>query len=98
MPKLLTFKDLRCDESAEAQKLIDFYEGDQLKHLTDVLNKNRKDWQGRKFLARVRNITKTIVDKSGLLFNAPPRFEITQGEDTVPVVDRTFNQLMDRSD
>ena len=98
MAKTLTYADLRAPETAEAQKLIDFYEGAQQKHLQADLDAYRKDWQGRKFIARVRNITKAIVDKSGLLFNAPPKFEIIEFGKTVPVNDPTFDELMDRSD
>lgn len=99
MTKQLTFEDLRSDDAIETQKLLDFYEGDQLKHLIDDLNEKRKDWKARKFTPRVRNITKTIVDKSGLLFNQPPTFQVLPlTGNKKPIVDDTFTALMERSD
>lgn len=58
-----------------AKKALDYYDGDQLEYVIAQLNDpktGRKDWQSR-FVPRARNIVKTIVDKSGLLFsgNAP---------------------------
>src|SRR6266481_1880680 len=98
MPQTLTHKDLRSADADAAQKLVDFYEDNQLDYLIDDLNKYRDNWKDRKFIPRVRNITKMIVDKSGLLFNAPPTLEIVTQDAAAPVTDPTFNELMERSD
>jgi hypothetical protein len=94
----LSSKDLRNVDVDAAQKLVDFYEDNQLNYLITDLNEYRDDWKNRKFIPRVRNITKSIVDKSGLLFNAPPVLEIVTPGGATPVIDETFNLLMERSD
>jgi len=98
MAKTLTFQDLNGDDNAEAQVLLDYYDGEQLEHLIEVLNEQRKDWKQRKFIPRVRNVTKTIVDKSGLLFNGAPKLEIITKPGAPVVTDDMFNALMERSD
>lgn len=98
MTQTLTHKDLRTVDADAAQKLVDFYEDNQLDYLIADLNKYRDSWKDRKFIPRVRNITKSIVDKSGLLFNQPPNLEIKTESGTTPIVDETFNELMERSD
>ena len=98
MAKTLTFNDLVSDDSAAAQQLLDYYDGQQQDYLVQALNAHRKDWKDRHIIPRVRNITKTIVDKSGLLFNAPPTLEIITDTSSKPVVDDMFNALMARSD
>ncbi len=98
MAQTLTGKNLRTDEAIKAQKLIDFYEGDQLKYVVKDLQKYRKNWKKRTIIPRTRNITKSIVDKSGLLFNQPPTLEIVTGPGAVPVVDMQFNEMMEHSD
>jgi hypothetical protein len=98
MPQTLNHKDLRTVDADAAQKLVDFYEDNQMDYLINDLNAYRDAWKDRKFIPRVRNITKTIVDKSGLLFNAPPTLEIVTSSGSVPQIDPTFNELMERSD
>jgi len=96
--KTLNYSNLNNADTSAAQTLIDYYEGDQTKHLTALMDSQRKNWKQRNFIPYTRNITKTIVEKSGLLFNAPPKLEIFNGAGTKPVIDSTFNQLMDNSD
>lgn len=98
MAQQLSSKDLRTDEADKAQKLVDFYEGNQIKYLLDDLNNHRDDWKLRQFIPRVRNVAKSIVDKSGLLFNQPPAFELVTSPGAAPTVDPTFQELMERSD
>ena len=98
MAKTLTFNDLTGDETVEAQKLLDYYDGEQIEYLVRDLNAHRKEWKERNIIPRVRNITKTIVDKSGLLFNEPPTLEIVSAAGSKPVTDDTFTSLMERSD
>ena len=65
--------DLIDAKSAEVtDKILDYYDGEQEKHLIKLLNdpnKGRKDWQSRGIIPRTRNILKMVVEKSGLLFN-----------------------------
>lgn len=96
--KTLTFEDFSSEDADSAQKLLDFYDGEQMEYLKKDLNAHRKKWAERHFLPRVRNITKTIVDKSGLLFNSPPTLEIITSNGSIPVTDDTFNALMEKSD
>jgi hypothetical protein len=98
MAQTLTHKDLRTTDADAAQKLVDYYEDNQLNYLIADLNKYRDAWKDRKFIPRVRNITKSIVDKSGLLFNQPPSLEIVTKNASTPVTDPSFNELMERSD
>jgi hypothetical protein len=100
MSQVLNHKDLRSTDADAAQKLLDFYEDNQLNYVIADMNRYRDDWGTRKFIPRTRNITKSIVDKSGLLFNAPPTLEIvtTSTTQSAPIIDPTFNELMERSD
>ena len=55
-----------------ARKAINYYDGKQVPELVKELSNPssfRKSWQEKGLRPRVRNITKAIVDKSGLLFN-----------------------------
>lgn len=69
-------ESLCSDECGIAKKSLDYYDGNQLSHVISELDdpyRGRKNWRQRGFIPRSRNIIKTIVDKSGLLFcgNAP---------------------------
>ncbi len=65
------FSDYLSTKVAEdARKIIDYYDGKQdeylIKQLSDT-NAGRKDWKERGLIPRKRNITKMIINKSGLL-------------------------------
>ena len=77
--------DLIDHKEAElAKKILDYYDGKQEEHLIKLLNdpnKGRRDWQTKGIIPRTRNITKMIVDKSGLLFNdKPPKLDVYVGD------------------
>lgn len=60
------------DNAPVAQKILDYYDGDQQKHFVKMLNDpnmGRKEWRTRGLIPRTRNILKMVIDKSGLLFN-----------------------------
>lgn len=63
-----------------ARKAINYYDGKQIEEILKMLNDPasfRKSWKDKGLQPRARNITKAIVDKSGLLFNGnPPLFEV----------------------
>lgn len=71
---------LNTDEAVLAHKCLDFYDGKQEKWMIQYLNdpnKGHRDWVNRGFVPRFRNITKMIVDKSGLLFiDQPPKIQL----------------------
>lgn len=63
---------LQNNNAPVAQKVLDYYDGEQEKWLVKILNdpnQGRKDWRSRGLIPRSRNIMKMIIDKSGLLFN-----------------------------
>lgn len=66
---------------AFAQKALDYYDGKSKQYLSAYLNTNRKNAVGKGMNARTRNLTKMIVDKSGLLFNGKaPTINVYKGE------------------
>lgn len=81
-PNISDLIDLK--EAELAAKILDYYDGAQEKHMIRLLNdpnKGRKDWQSRGIIPRTRNITKMVVDKSGLLFNdKAPKLDVYVGE------------------
>lgn len=73
------------DKAKFVRKALDFMDGDQERYMIALLNSygvGRTNWQTRGIMPRYRNITKMIVEKSGLLFtNTPPKIEIyTDGD------------------
>lgn len=63
---------LHTKVAEDARKIIDYYDGKQEEHLIKQLNdvnSGRKDWRVRGLIARFRNITKMIINKSGLLIS-----------------------------
>lgn len=104
---MITFEHFGDSQAQAAQKLVDFYEGTQLKYLIRTLDGfehsgagARSSWRERGFVPRVRNIVKPIVEKSATLFQKPAKFEILpEGSATAkPVVDARFNQLLMHAD
>lgn len=70
MGKFIDLLDTKCAKRSKI--LLDYYDGKQKDHfekLLDTPNSGRKDWRKNGLIPRTRNITKMIVDKSGLLFN-----------------------------
>ena len=70
----------------EAQRAINFFDGNQEEEMIKVLNdpyKGRDNWKSRGFVARYRNITRMIVEKSGRLFlSGLPQFDIFNANET----------------
>jgi hypothetical protein len=103
MKKSITFNDFLTPEASAAAKLVDFYEGRQLQYVKEALDGKcgygrRENWQERGYVPRVRNIVKSIVDKSGLLFNKPPKLSIIPVGETRTVTDMTFDRIMHECD
>src|SRR5271170_5904583 len=99
----ISAKDFNSKLAKQTNKIIDYYEGNQKHHLTDILDGKcgsgqRHDWKSRGLIPRIRNITKKIVDSSGLLFNRPPKLTIAVQNQLTPVTDDVFNQIMESAD
>lgn len=86
-------------DAAFARKAINYYDGKQTQELVKALsepNNFRKSWREKGLQPRTRNITKAIVDKSGLLFNGPqPLLEVWTNGQVNQVASQTFLDLMD---
>lgn len=86
--------------SAVFNQLEDYYNSDQKKYVKHMLDSagegKRKNWEERGIVPRARNITKSIVDKSGQLYNRPPALELWR--DTNVFQDPQFNDLMESID
>lgn len=80
MDKFTSLFDARAKKLA--QKFLDYYDGDQKVHVEEQLKKIRYHSFSTGMLApRHRNITKMVVDKSGMLFNGnPPKLEVWVGD------------------
>jgi hypothetical protein len=96
--KTITYADFNSEEAREASKLVDYYEDEQSKYVKKLLEDKRSDWDTRGFTIQSRNIVKTIIDKSGLLFNAPPNLLVYPEDSKDGVQDKTFARVMDRAD
>jgi hypothetical protein len=102
--KTFSYSDFFGDNANKIQKLVDFYEGDQLNHVVQMLNGGnngwgrRKEWGNRGIIPRVRNITKSIIEKSGLLFTKPPQLGIVTNEAQSPVTDEVLMEMLENAD
>ncbi|MDP4299920.1 hypothetical protein [Leptothrix discophora] len=71
---------LNNDRAVDAMKALNYLDGQQESELIKVLNdpaRGRQRWKERGLTPRFRNLTKMVVEKSGLLFkDAPPTLEI----------------------
>lgn len=98
MTKTITFADFNSKAAQATQKLLDYYEDKQSGYVEKLLDAKRDDWRSRGFNVQSRNIIKSIVDKSGLLFNAPPALAIFGKGETKGASDPTFEDVMDHAD
>jgi hypothetical protein len=96
--KTITWKDFNSTAAQATQKLLDYYEDRQSQYVKKLLDAKRKDWEAKGFNVQSRNIVKSIIDKSGLLFNNPPALAIYQGKSTKGLSDPVFEAVMDRAD
>lgn len=78
---------LNGDEAKQAHKALCYFDGEQEELMVKLLsdpNRGRRKWQERGIIPRYRNLTKMIVEKSGMLFkDKPPEFEIYVGNSDV---------------
>ena len=57
----------------KAQRLIDYYNGEQLEHLDDVLTKQFKDPTSLKMQLAVDNLTQFVADETSRVFDSPAK-------------------------
>lgn len=79
---------LDSNDAEFAAKALNYFDGKQEQEMEKLLShpeKGRKQWKARGYIPRFRNLTKMIVEKSGMLFkDAPPQFEVRiPGQDAV---------------
>jgi len=102
--KTITFEDFFSPNANAVQKLVDYYEGDQLAYVIQMLDGGmngwgkRKEWKHRGIIPRVRNITRSIISKSGMLFNRPPVMGIVTDTDKLPVTDPVLSEMLENAD
>jgi hypothetical protein len=85
-----------------ARKALNYYDGKQTEEILKSLsapNNFRKNWKEKGLTPRTRNITKAIVDKSGLLFNGnQPRVEVWTGGAINQVASQNLKDILDSID
>ena len=71
---------LKTDKAVDAMKALNYFDGQQEQEIIKVLNdpsRGRRNWKKKGLTPRFRNITKMVVESSGMLFkDADPQFEI----------------------
>ena len=73
---------LSTNKACDAQRALNYFDGQQEEEMIRILNDGnygRTDWKGRGINPRYRNVTRMVVEKSGMLF-----------KDTMPVME-VFN-------
>jgi hypothetical protein len=83
---------LKGNKACTARKALNYLDGQQEAEIEKLLSdphKGRRGWKQRGIIARTRNITKMIVEKSAQLFkDQPPTFEVyNDGSDVVNEAD-----------
>jgi hypothetical protein len=93
-------KCLGDNDARFARKAINYYDGCQVEELIKCLSDPsnfRREWREKGMYPRTRNITKAIVDKSGLLFNGPePVLEVWTKSVINQAATQAFNDVMDQ--
>lgn len=90
------------EEAKFAQKSLDYYDGKQLPHVIEMLDEpdsGRAQWKKRGIKPIFRNITKKIVNKSGLLFiNGIPTIELWRNGTPDEKASAILNEALDDAD
>ena len=99
---MINHTKFKTKEQQKASMLIDYYNGKQLHYVIKMLNGEaeneegkRDDWQEKNINPRMRNITKAIVDKSGMLFNQPPKLSVYSEYADEPQQEDTLMSLLE---
>ena len=84
-----------------ARKALNYYDGKQVEELTATLSSAdsfRKHWREKGLVPRTRNITKAIVDKSGMLFSgAEPKLEVWLNGSVNEAASQATKDLLDEA-
>lgn len=93
-------EQLSKEDARFARKALNYYDGRQVEELTEFLNSAqsfRKHWREKGLVPRTRNLTKAIVDKSGLLFTGnEPVLEVwTDGESPDELASANLKSVME---
>lgn len=81
---------MNCKDGKLARKSLDFLDGLQIPHMVQRLNQRqsgRQNWKERGFIPMFRNLTKSVVERSGLLY--------TKGMPTISLVDVVTEEQID---
>jgi hypothetical protein len=95
---------LNTDKAVDAMKALAYLDGQQEPELIKVLNdpsRGRHRWKERGLTPRFRNLTKMIVEKSGLLFkDSPPVMEVFNADEvtTNEEATRLLNELLTKNE
>jgi hypothetical protein len=93
---------LNTDKAVDAMKALNYLDGQQEQELIKVLNdpsRGRSKWRERGLTPRFRNLTKMVVEKSGLLFkDAPPILEVYNADEVTsnPGATALLNELFSK--
>jgi hypothetical protein len=92
-------EQLSKKDAAFARKALNYYDGRQVEELVKALSSSdsfRKHWKEKGLMPRTRNITKAIVDKSGLLFSgAEPKLEVWVGDSVNEAASQQVKDILD---
>ncbi len=103
---MITYEDFDASSDSELRRanyLIDLFDGNQLKYVERALDGAmsggkgaRNNWRDRGYVPRMQNIVRPIIEKGGMLFNDPPKYEILPdtSSSAKPVVDDKFNEIL----
>ncbi|MFN9476086.1 hypothetical protein [Acidovorax sp.] len=84
---------LKTNRAKDAMKARNYYEGQQEDEVIKLLDdpyRGRANWRSEGYIPRFRNVTKMIVEKSGLLFkDAPPVLEVFNQNKVTPAAEPT---------
>jgi len=79
---------LASDRAVFAQKALAYFDGDQEQQMVNLLNdvnKGRHRWMEQGLIPRYRNLTKMIIEKSGMLFkDAAPTLDVFTDDESTP--------------
>ena len=95
-------KVLGSADAKFARKAINYYDDRQAQEMVNFLSDSqsfRKNWKEKGLIPRTRNITKAVIDKSGMLFNGhQPTVEVWVGDSVDQLATDNLLKLLDSAD
>ena len=89
--------NLTTDSVVSAAKALDYLDGDQIRHLEDMLNDKHlgiKEWRARGITPVVDNITAKVITRSALTYQQEPQRTIYNGETENEAASDKYNELL----